>query len=259
MKKWTLIVCSTIMTIIIIILVAGLLNLGRLIKNAVNTYGPGITKTEVRLGGVGISLLAGEVRLKDFFLGNPTGFTSPHALKVASVFVNIDESSLRKNTIIIDKIELVAPEIIYEKRSRTDNFQKILSNMQTPGRSDTTAQASSGNEPESKKVLIKDFIVRDATISLALSMLGDQSIKAQAQLPELHLKDIGKETGGLSPTEAFKQLLASLYGGITTPAVMGSLNKELKVKGSDLLELGKKTTKKGLEETSKKIKGLFGK
>ena len=82
---------------------------------------------------------------------------------------------------------------------------------------------------------------------------------AQAKLPEIHLKDIGKEKGGLSPNEAFKQVLASLYGGITSPAVIGSLNKELKATGSDVLELGKNTSKKGLAETSRKIKGLFGK
>ena len=259
MKKWILIACSTIMIIIIIVLVAGLLNLGHLIKNAVNTYGPGITKTEVRLGDVGISLFSGEVKLKDFLLGNPAGFTSPHALKVASVFVDLNEGSLTGNPVIIDKIELIGPEIIYEKRSSTDNFQKILRNMQTPGGSNTGTQPSSGSEEEGKKVLIKDFIVRNGNISLALSMFGDKRINAQAKLPEIHLKDIGKEKGGLSPNEAFKQVLASLYGGITSPAVIGSLNKELKATGSDVLELGKNTSKKGLAETSRKIKGLFGK
>jgi uncharacterized protein involved in outer membrane biogenesis len=259
MKKWMLIACSTIVIIIIIILIVGLLNLGHLIKNRVNTYGPGMTKTEVRLGDVGISLFSGEVKLKDFLLGNPSGFTSPHALKVASVFVDLDESSLTGNTIIIDKIELVGPEIIYEKRRGTDNFEKILRNMQTPGGSTASAKPSSGNEEEGKKVLIKDFIVRDGTISLAMAMLGDKSINAQAKLPEIHLKDIGKETGGLSPAEAFKQVLASLYGGITSPAVLDPLSKELKGKGSDFLERGKDTTKRGLNETSKKIKGLFGK
>jgi len=259
MKKWILIVCSTIMIIIVIVLVAGLLNLGHLIKNAVNTYGPGMTKTEVRLGDVGISLLSGEVKLKDFLLGNPPGFTSPHALKVASVLVDLDESSLTGDTIVIDKIELVGSEIIYEKRSGTDNFQKILRNMQTPGGSTASAQPSSGKQAGGKKVLIKDFIVRNGRISLALSLLGVKSINAQATLPEIHLKDIGKEKGGISLTEAFKQVLASLYGGITSPAVLGSLSKELKETGSDVLELGKNTTKKELEETSRKIKGLFGK
>lgn len=259
MKKWILIVCSTIMIIIIIALVAGLLNLGHLIKNAVNTYGPGMTKTEVHLGDVGISLFSGEIKLKDFLLGNPAGFTSPHALKVLSVFVDLDESSLTGNTIVIDKIELVGPEIIYEKRNNTDNFKKILRNMQTTGGSTTSAQPSSGNEEGGKKVLIKDFIVRDGQISIAMSLLGNNNINAQAKLPEIHLKDIGKEKGGLSPTEAFKQVLAALYGGITSPAVLGSLSKELKETGSDVLELGKNTTKKGLEETSRKIKGLFGK
>jgi len=259
MKKWIFIVCSTIMIIIIIILVAGILNLGHLIKNAVNTYGPGMTKTEVRLGDVGISLLSAEVKLKDFFLGNPAGFTAPHALKVSSVFVDLDESSLTADTIVINKIELLGPEIIYEKRNGTDNFQKILRNMQTTGGSTPSAQPSSGKEAEGKKVLIKDFIVRDGQISIALSMLGSKSIKAQAKLPEIHLKDIGKEKGGISLTEAFKQVLTALYGGITSPAVLGSLSRELKETGSDVLELGKNTTKKGVEETSRKIKGLFGK
>ena len=213
MKKWILIVCSTIMIIIIIVLIAGLLNLGHLIKKTVNTYGPGMTKTEVHLGDVGISLFSAEVKLKDFLLGNPAGFTSPHALKVASVFVDLDESSLTGNTIVIDKIELVGPEIIYEKRSGTDNFKKILGNMQTPGGSTTSAHPSSGNKAEVKKVLIKDFIVRNGRISLAMSMLGTKSINAQATLPEIHLKDIGSETGGISPADAFKQVLAALYGG----------------------------------------------
>jgi uncharacterized protein involved in outer membrane biogenesis len=259
MKKWILIVCSTSMIIIIIILVAGLLNLGHLIKNAVNTYGPGMTKTEVSLGDVGISLFSGEIKLKDFLLGNPAGFTSPHALKVASVFVDLDESSLTGNTIVIDKIELIGPEIFYEKRSGTDNFKKILGNMQTPGGSTASAQPSSGNQAGGKKVLIKDFILREGQISLAMSMLGTKSINAQATLPEIHLKDIGKERGGISPAEAFKQVLGALYGGITSPAVLGTLTSELKGTGSDVLGMGKNTTQKGLEETSRKIKGLFGK
>ena len=116
MKKWIVIGSGVIVVLIIIFLVAGLSNLGPLIKNAVNTYGPKMTKTEVRLGDVGISLLSAEVKLKDFYLGNPKGFSSPYALQAGSIYLDVQERSLTGKTIVIDKIELVRPDIVYEKK-----------------------------------------------------------------------------------------------------------------------------------------------
>ncbi len=68
MKKWIFISLSVLIVIFIVLLIVTLSNLGPIIKNAVNKYGPQITKTEVRLGDVGISLLSAEVKLKDFTL-----------------------------------------------------------------------------------------------------------------------------------------------------------------------------------------------
>jgi hypothetical protein len=72
MKKWILI-GSVLIIIFIVFLLVGLSQLGPVIKNAVNTYGPQMTKTEVRLGDVSISLFSGEAKLKDFFSGQPRG------------------------------------------------------------------------------------------------------------------------------------------------------------------------------------------
>ena len=85
MKKWILIGSCAVLVIIVIIVVWGLSNLGPIIKNAVNTYGPNITKTEVRLGDVNISIFSAEANLKDFFLGNPKGFKSSQAMSVGSI------------------------------------------------------------------------------------------------------------------------------------------------------------------------------
>ena len=62
MKKW-LLIGGVVVIILIIFLVVGVSNLGPLIKNAVNTYGPKITKTEMRLADVGISIFSGEAKL----------------------------------------------------------------------------------------------------------------------------------------------------------------------------------------------------
>ncbi len=51
-------------------------------------------------------------------------------MKVWSIYVDIDEGSLMKNPIVINEIEIVAPEITYEKIKGSDNFQRLLKNIQ---------------------------------------------------------------------------------------------------------------------------------
>ena len=266
MKKWFLLGGAIVM-VIIIFLVWGVSNLGPLIKNAVNTYGPKITKTEMRLADVGISIFSGEAKLKEFYLGNPKGFKSPDAIKVGSIYVDLDEGSLTGDTIIIDKIEVVRPEITYEKARGTDNFQTILNNV----RKTTGAGEPSKKEPEKegggKKILIRDFIVRDGKVNLAMSMLTNKSISAP--LPDIHLKDVGKKKGGASPAEAFEQVFTALYEKITSRAVAEVLNQGLKALGPSMEAVGEgaknkmggvtEGAKKDLEGATDKLKGLFGK
>ncbi|MGB2688757.1 MAG: hypothetical protein WBC36_07210, partial [Desulfobacterales bacterium] len=73
MKKWIYIGIGAIVVVIAII-IFGLSNLGPIIKQAVNSYGPEITKTELHVDDVGISIFSAEAKIKRFFLGNPTGF-----------------------------------------------------------------------------------------------------------------------------------------------------------------------------------------
>ena len=54
MKKWILIGGGAFVVIVAVVIVLGVSNLGPMIKSAVNTFGPEITKTEVKLGDVGI-------------------------------------------------------------------------------------------------------------------------------------------------------------------------------------------------------------
>jgi hypothetical protein len=91
---------------------------------------------------------------------------------------------------------------------------------------------------------------------LTISGLGDKSISAS--LPDIHLKDIGKENGGASPAEVFKEVFAELYKEITSPAVTDNLNRELKESG---LKVGtvRDDAEKELKEVTGKVKGLFGK
>jgi hypothetical protein len=268
MKKWIFIGCGIVIVVIIVAVVVGLSNLGPIIKTAVNTYGPGITKTEVRLGDVGISIFSGEAKLKDLFLGNPQGFTTPQAMKVGLIHVDVDEKSIAGDTIVIDRVAVIGPEISYEKKRGTDNFQTILNNVQkSAGTGKTSKQTAAGKEGEGKKIVIKDFVVKGGKVTLALSVLGNRSVTAP--LPDIHLKNIGEKKGGASPAEASKEILAALYGKITSPDVTSVFTKELKALNispdalggaakKQLESLGKDSTK-GVGAVTDKLKGLLGK
>ena len=274
MKKWIFIGLGAIVILLIVVVVVGLSKLGPLVKMAVNTYGPQITNTELRVDDVGISIFSAEAKLKKFFLGNPKGFKSESAMKVGSVYVDVDESSLTKDTIIIKRIEVVGPDITYEKRGKTDNFKSILNNVQKNVPKGESTSKKSTQEGPGKQLIINDFIVKNGRVNLAVAIpgggLGDQEIAAD--LPDIHLKDIGKKKGGASPAEAAKEIFAALYGKIQSPNVIGSINDQLKKLGVST-EAVEKAAQEGLksatdvvggagksaEGVTDKVKGLFQK
>ena len=266
MKKWIYVGIGVIVVVIAII-IFGLSNLGPIIKQAVNSYGPEITKTELHVADVGISIFSGEAKIKNLFLGNPAGFKTPSAMKVGSALVKVDEKSLTGNTIVIDRIEVISPEITYEKKGESDNFNTILKNITKTSSSEKGAKKESKKEGPGKKLIIRDFIVKEGKVNLELSVYGIGDKQISATLPNVHLKDIGKEKNGASPAEAFKEVFSALYGEITSPAVTDVLNKELSSMGVNLDSLDQNAIKKlgdtigkekELNDIGKKVKGIFG-
>jgi len=241
MKKLVIAVACLVLCVLLIVFV-GLWNLGALIKRSVNTYGPEITGAEVHVEGVQTVLLSGEARLSNFYLGNPTGYSTPHAIKADSVYLDMDVSSLSGSTIIINKIELIHPKINYEKIKGSDNFKQIVKNINgNGGKPDRADNAVKGKG--SRRLIIRDVIFRDAEVTLAISGLVGHRISARIQ--DIHLKNIGEPEGGLPPSEAFKILLLALYSDITAPKTI-------------IEDMSRKTGRKR-KGASDNIKKFFGK
>jgi uncharacterized protein involved in outer membrane biogenesis len=269
MKKWILIGAAVVVVIIVVLLVFGISKIGPLIKSAVNTYGPGITKTDLRLGDVGVSLFSGEVKLKEFTLGNPKGFTSPQAMKVNSIFVNVDEKSIMKDPIVIEKIEIAGPEITYEKTAGTDNFMTIMDNVKKSAGMGQAPQEKPKATGKSKNLMVKEFVLKEGKVNLVAAFLGGKSVSAP--LPDIRLTNIGTAKEGASPEKVAETILAAIYEKLTSSAFTASLNNQLKALGVQSLEEATAGAKKQVEQTLgkgageeagkllDKTKGLFGK
>ncbi len=262
MKKTILIGSGVVLAAIVVLIVLVVLNLGSLIKTAVEEYGPPITKTEVRLGSADISVLSGSGTLEDFFLGNPEGFSMPSAMECDTIRVSVVTDSLTTDTIVIDEIFVDGPVISYEKKGSTDNFQTIVNNIKKTVASEKKAEKAPADEQQAtetgseKKIVINDFIVKNGTINVGGSLLkvfGDKGMGID--MPDIHLKDIGKD-GDTSPAEAFSKILAEMTGGVAGSVT--EFGKELQKQLGKAVEGVTKGASEGAESVGGAIKGLFG-
>jgi quinol monooxygenase YgiN len=258
MKKYILIGAGALVVAIVTMVVLVILNLGDLVKTAVEKFGPPITKTEVRLGAADISILSGSGTLSDFYLGNPQGFTMPSAVECGTIRVKVVTDSLTTDRIIIEEIYVDSPVISYEKRGNTDNFKTIVNNIQktVAGEKKQEAKVGETDTGAEKKIQINNFIVRNGRINLGGSLVdvfGDKGVGIA--LPDIHMKDIGKEKE-ITPAEAFAQILGEMTGDVT--GTVTEVGKQLtEALGKAAKGAGKAVEGAG-ESVGGAIKGLFG-
>jgi uncharacterized protein involved in outer membrane biogenesis len=225
--------------------------LGAVVKTAIEQVGPPLTKTTVKLESVDISLLRGLVQLKGLEVGNPPGYKAPTAMKLGTARIRMDVLSVLSNTIVVDEILVEAPEITVEGLLSKNNLTAIQDNVLSaiPKGSPETSKpaedkAAKPSASSGKKILIRSFTFRDGKVAARMDtgLLGEKDLSLG--LPDIHLADIGKETGGATPEQAVSAVFSAITRG-TTSAVTDSLKK--------VGEAGKEATSKITEG----VKGLF--
>ncbi len=229
MKKWLISLLCVLLLVVIALLVV-IFNLGPIVKTAVNTYGPDITKTEMRLDKADVSVFNAQVRLENFVMGNPKGFSSPNAITVGSMLVDVDESTLTKDTIVIDRIEVLQPEITYEIKGTTDNFRSIIDNLKKSKKPESTRKndkpGKKSEKKDGKKIVIRDLILKDVKVKTAAAVVGGDI--ATTTISEVHLKNIGEKQNGVDMAQALLIVLNELYGQVISPDVLKALKSQLK-------------------------------
>ena len=82
MKKILLRVGIGLIVLVILGVLGVSLFLDKGVKEAIETIGPKITKVDIKLNSVSLSLLSGSGSLKGLIVGNPQGYKTPHAISV---------------------------------------------------------------------------------------------------------------------------------------------------------------------------------
>ena len=232
------------------------MNYSSIVKAGVESYGPKFTKTEIALGSVDASLFAGEISINEFLVGNPKGFKTSHAFKVGTVKVAVDLGSLAGETIHIKEIVIDGPDIIYELGSGGSNLQTIQKNVaQASGGGGGKGKAAKDDGGAGPKVVIDNLIVRNIKVALSTGILAGKKIPVP--VPDIHLKDIGKDSKdgkGATLGEATAKVMDAITGSVTKAA--SAINLDGVKKQAEELTKGAGGAVKGVTDS---IKGLFGK
>jgi uncharacterized protein involved in outer membrane biogenesis len=222
MKK---IIVGTLIALVVVLVLAVLavgLFLDKAIKSGVETFGPRLTKVDVTLQSVSLSLLSGSGTIKGLVIGNPQGFKTPSAIQVGTVSLSLEPRSLLSDKIVVKSINVQGPEITFETDFKGNNLKKILANVQetTGGGAKEPAKPQEPGQPKeakpAKKLQVDEFVISGGRVHVSVTALGGQS--ATIPLPDIHLQNLGKGPDGITPGELAKLVLEAVEKGATQAA-----------------------------------------
>ena len=217
----------TILFLLVLGLVGAYFYAGEIVKKAVETYVPQITKTSAKLEGMDLSLMKGEISLNGLEISNPQGFKSPDVFSVKKVYVRIDPKSVLTDKIIIEQILIdgthVSAEATYKDGEVTSNITKIQKNVEEYLGSSQSADAKATEEKKeepktssssSKRVVIKDLQINNTSLTLGLM---DQT--AEIPLPNIEQKNIGEK----GKKQTIRETVAYIFNLISLESIKASV------------------------------------
>ncbi|MCK5546821.1 MAG: hypothetical protein KAI27_05570 [Rhodospirillaceae bacterium] len=247
-------------------------NIDSIVKTAVEEGGSRVTGVQVRLDKSNIDLTNQRGALMGLSVANPDGFKTPYAFNFGAIGLELGQGSTR-SLLVIDKIVIDKPEITYEIGKAGSNVDAIQQNV------DRFTSIASGSDEKSSgekssatpsdggiKMIINDLYIRGGKINVSASLMQGKTITTN--LPEIHLKDIGKKSGGADAGQVAELLIDAISkhaGG-----AVGALDLS-KIGIKDIGAIGKTATdtlkkvgtggadaiESGIKDVGKALDGLF--
>lgn len=241
-------------------------SLDGIVKDVIEAQGSEVAGVPVRVSGVEIKPFEGRGSISGLTVGNPDGFKSDSAISLGGISVAIDTASVTQPVIVIREISVDRPMVTYELAPGGNNISVISDNVKksTGDGSGGTAEPGEG-DAAGQKLVIELLNIRGGTVRVAAStgLLGDQEI--EGKLPDITLRDIGKDSGGATPEQVAEKVMAAVTAAASRAAGDLGVGKTLEglKQNLDALTQGNmpadaEGAKKALEDAGKKLDGTVG-
>ena len=238
-------------------------SLDSIVAAAIETYGSQATQTPVSVSAVNIDLKSGQGSISELSVGNPAGFTAPHAFTLGGISTRLDLNSIAQNPIVIEEVRVQSPRVVYEiNKAGKSNIAALQDTLaESGGSGEATAQTDSGGGPG---LVIRTLVIDSGQIEARVAALPDKNLSAK--LPRVELTNIGEDQGGATAGQVAEQITAALLAQVG-PAVadlgldqyLGKSLDQIKGKvGEGLREGAAESLGGAAGEGKEKLKGLLG-
>jgi uncharacterized protein involved in outer membrane biogenesis len=174
------------------------------VAGLIESYGRETTGTDVRVGGVDIALTAGNGKVGDLTIGNPSGFDTDYFLRVNDIDLSLDLASLGSAVPVVREIVVDGAHLNAEQRGDATNLTEIQSYMTRSG------EAAPSSEPaEPGRVIINQFRLTNGRVTLTSELLSKPE---DIELEDVVVNGIGRDSGGATYDEATEAVLTPILG-----------------------------------------------
>lgn len=248
LKKFLLFLAGLLVGLALVLAFFGGSWLNAIVKRAVETVGPEVTQTSVQLDAVGLSLFAGSGTLDGLRVGNPEGFSEDFIISVDSIDMRIAPRSLLKDTVVIERLHIEAPDILIEQTRAGNNLRRLMANIEeySPPPEDVEEQTGAAREVVIRELVIEGGRLRGAALGRTIS----------ASLPRIELENVGTGEGGIPVKDVLELVIGEILRN--TGAVLGEMGGDLRDLGRDLGERGTEIIEDATEGAGERLRGILG-
>jgi hypothetical protein len=254
-KKIILAAGLAVLALVVIGLIVAAVFLDDIVKKGVETVGPQIVKVPITLNAVHIGLATGSAKVKGLVVGNPEGYKTPYAISVGLASVGVNPFSVLSDKIVIRSVRVESPEISFEGNPLgKNNLSDIMESVNAIAKSGGPASTNTAAKP-AQKIEVDDFLITGAKAHVSLTGMGGKEMTLS--LPPIHLTDLGKGSGGLTPTDLTRAIMSAI-----TTATIKEVASSATDLGKGVESLGKSAggaVGTNLNKITKGIGNLFGK
>jgi hypothetical protein len=222
MKKLMWIVLVLIVLVVIGVTIF-LMKLDGIIQHTVETQGTKQLNVTTKLGDADLSILGGNLALKDFSLASPQGYSAPQMLSLGKAAVTVSYRELRGEVVKVANIELVSPKLVIEQKGTNFNFKTLIDGM-PKGEPGPQPTPETGGEPV--KMIINNLDITGAEVVIMPDPKLAEQFKMKdytLKIPNINMKGIGTGEGNQNGA-AIKDVVTQV---ITTMASKASESDQL--------------------------------
>ncbi len=208
--KITAIVLASILALLLVLVIT----LPFIIKAGIQTVGSDIAGVPITVKNISLNLLTGTLEIHDLLVGNPKGYSTPHAFKLGKFHASLKPSSLLSRKLLITRIEIRAVELNYEIYLLNNNISDIQANVNRSLGLENNGKTAPAKpeEPKAKESGGKVLQIDSLELSDITVWVTVKGVRAGVPLmaPPVSLHDLGTGPDGITPAAVVNDVLISL-------------------------------------------------